>query len=84
MSKIEIDEDELNATREQAAECLPWKNEARRLAEALYHVRPNHPLLLGGIWQPMVDEFERSDAEGTGFEPDRDAARIITDLARHD
>lgn len=79
MPKIEIDEDELNATRQQASQALPWQQEARRLAEALYHVRPNHPILLGGIWQEMIDEFERSDREGTGFEPDHDAMRSVAE-----
>lgn len=53
MTMIEVEEEELNALRSLAASAIPWKNEAERLASALYDERPAHPLLKGEIWEDL-------------------------------
>lgn len=59
----QVDEEELNALREQASQAIPWKAEATRLAEALHHMEPHHKLLRQEIW---IEHFQKKAASARG------------------
>jgi hypothetical protein len=75
---VEIDQQELDALREQAATAIPWEGEAKRLAAGLCNLNPEHKLLQSDLWQ---EHFKKELDFLQGSSPDNEAARAIADAA---
>lgn len=66
--------EELAATQEMASQMGPWKNEAERLAQALYAANPAHPILRDEVWRPLVEKLSNPQF---GWEPDAQSASLV-------
>jgi hypothetical protein len=53
-----IDSKELDALRQQAAEAIPYKSEATRLARALWEEDQRHPVIVGELWNPLIEQWD--------------------------
>lgn len=79
-----ISKEELLALREQAAQMIPYKAEAERLADALYNFNPDHPLLRSDLWRERMQKRRDADPNEDGFSPDSEIADAIARNVRHD
>lgn len=59
MPTEQIDAEELSALRQQAAETIPYKNEATRLARALWEEDQRHPAIVGELWNPLIEAWDQ-------------------------
>lgn len=76
MGLTQVDDNELAATREQAALAIPYKNESERLAVALRKADPENRLLRSDQW---TDFFAAYDKRVGNFGPDHEFAEAVKD-----
>lgn len=76
---VEIDSDELDALRQQAAAAIIWPAEAVRLAEAIHRIDPEHKLLRGEPWVKHFEDKEEARKKGYGYAPDRAGMAAIVE-----
>jgi len=76
MPTEQIDSEELSALRQQAAEAIPYKSEATRLARILWEEDQRHPAIVGELWNPLIEQWDKALLEGAGFSPEN-----LSDLA---
>lgn len=70
MATETIDSAELDALRQQAAEAIPYKSEATRLARILWEEDQRHPAIVGELWNPLIEEWDAALLEGAAFSPE--------------
>lgn len=76
-----IDSNELSALRQQAAEAIPYKNEAIRLARKLWEEDQRHPAIAGELWAEHVKQWDYDLLVEAGYSPE-DISESIGGKAR--